>query len=326
MYLKFMRLCYPRASFFVKTFSSNWTSIVPLSIKETDNYGLPVLFHNDFIPSYDSSHKLSSLYGKIDGQIIAYMFINKRISTFLKWLLSYPRDILIPLPERLCNMFRTYIHTYIQTSYNIHINIHTYKHKYIHTYKHTYIHTYIYTYIHMDIHIRTYICARARKHANTITIQTKIRAHIKYISYYINTHWYVCILCIHNTCSRFVYINIHIPFLVFHLRTLYICKFLSISRQNTFERRNTRSTTALLCLGKVGKVWKFEQLESCMNFNEEEYALARNRIFNIISIFLDLTHRMGNISVYLCEVVQVTTVRRWSGTYVIGNNACTMHP
>lgn len=117
MYLKFMRLCYPRASFFVKTFSSNWTSIVPLSIKETDNYGLPVLFHNDFIPSYDSSHKLSSLYGKIDGQIIAYMFINKRISTFLKWLLSYPRDILIPLPERLCNMFRTYIHTYKHHTY-----------------------------------------------------------------------------------------------------------------------------------------------------------------------------------------------------------------
>lgn len=66
---------------------------------------------------------------------------------------------------------------------------------------------------------------------------------------------------------RFVYINIHIPFLVFHLRTLYIYKFLSISRQNTFERRNIRSITALLCLGKLRKVGKVEEFESYMNLN-----------------------------------------------------------
>ena len=101
---------------------------------------------------------------------------------------------------------------------------------YIHTYVHETRRTFYKDTHTSDTRTRTHACTHMSARANTLT-------HTLHTSYYTEIYIYMRAYYAFTHMLRFVYINIHIPFLVFHLRTLYIRKFVSISRRNTFERR-----------------------------------------------------------------------------------------
>lgn len=104
---------------------------------------------------------------KTDGQTIAYTFINKRISTFLKTIAFHILDI-------------SWFH-----SQNVYAKC--FVHTYIRTWNATYIlqgYIHIQTHMHARTHARTHAHERARKHIHTHT-------HTLHTSYYTEIYIYM---------------------------------------------------------------------------------------------------------------------------------------
>lgn len=131
---------------------------------------------------------------------------------------------------------------------------------YIHTYVHETRRTFYKDTHTSDTRTRTHACTHMSARANTLT-------HTLHTSYYTEIYIYMRAYYAFTHMLRFVYINIHIPFLVFHLRTLYIRKFVSISRRNTFERRFVWSLRYCIC--------KWEK-----NMNSKCMWISTNNIFS----------------------------------------------
>ena len=128
---------------------------------------------------------------KTDGQTIAYTFINKRISTFLKTIAFHILDISWFHSQNV--YAKCFVHTYIRTWNATYI-----LQGYTHTHTHTHIQTHIHARPHACIHARTHAHERARKHTHTHTHILSLSTHV---ILYKDIHLHACILCIHNTCS-----------------------------------------------------------------------------------------------------------------------------
>ena len=132
---------------------------------------------------------------KTDGQTIAYTFINKRISTFLKTIAFHILDISWFHSQNV--YAKCFVHTYIRTWNATYIlQGYTHTHTHTHTYRHTYTHDHTHVYTHARTHARTW--ARAQTHTHTHTHTLSLSTHV---ILYKDIHLHACILCIHNTCS-----------------------------------------------------------------------------------------------------------------------------
>ena len=130
---------------------------------------------------------------KTDGQTIAYTFINKRISTFLKTIAFHILDISWFHSQNV--YAKCFVHTYIRT-WNATYILQGYTHTHTHT--HTDTHTRTTTRMYTRTHARTHAHERARKHTHTHTHILSLSTHV---ILYKDIHLHACILCIHNTCS-----------------------------------------------------------------------------------------------------------------------------
>ena len=110
---------------------------------------------------------------KTDGQTIAYTFINKRISTFLKTIAFHILDISWFHSQNV--YAKCFVHTYIRT-WNATYILQGYTHTHTHTDTHTRTTTRMYT----RTHARTHAHERARKHTHTHTHTLSLSLHTSY--------------------------------------------------------------------------------------------------------------------------------------------------
>ena len=118
---------------------------------------------------------------KTDGQTIAYTFINKRISTFLKTIAFHILDISWFHSQNV--YAKCFVHTYIRT-WNATYILQGYTHT--HTHIQTHIHARPHACIHARTHARTHMSARANTHTHTHTYSLSLHT-----SYYTKIYIYM---------------------------------------------------------------------------------------------------------------------------------------